>query len=168
MILGGATLAGAYDRVGSLHEYAYISQVPIFIAGPSSSSSTFHATTMRCVCRQSVATRAISERVKRVLLPCLSLRRFQHTSKASLDDKSGHLEVALQKMLGFDVLHKQIQHLADTVATREDLEAYITGDTCHEVPKECPLCSVKDTCGEPTIAVANRAATEQKPQKTLK
>jgi hypothetical protein len=122
---------------------------------------------MRCVCRQSVATRAISERVKRVLLPCLTLRRFEHTSKASLDDKSGHLEMALQKMLGFDVLHKQIQHLVDTVATREDLETYMTGDTCYEVPKECPLCSVKDTSSEPIIADASEAATEQTLQETL-
>jgi hypothetical protein len=121
---------------------------------------------MRCVCRQSVAPRAISERVK--LLPCLSLRRFQHTSKASLDDKAGHLEMALQKILGFDVLHKQIQHLVDTVATREDLEAYITGDTCDEVPRECFECSVKGTSGEATIAVASEAATEQTLQETLK
>jgi hypothetical protein len=76
--------------------------------------------------------------------------------------------MALQKMLGSDVLHKQIQHLVDAAATREDLEAYITGVTCHEVPKECPLCSVKDTSGEPTIAVASEAATEQTLQETLK
>jgi hypothetical protein len=71
-------------------------------------------------------------------------------------------------MLGFDVLHENIQHLVDTAATREDLEAYMTGVTCHEVPKECPLCSVKDTSGEPTITEATIAATDQKPQKTLK
>jgi hypothetical protein len=121
---------------------------------------------MRCVCRQSCAIRAISTLFRR--RPCVTLRRFQHTSKASLDDESGHLEMALRKMLGFDVLHKQIQHLVDTAATREDLEAYMTGDTCYEIPKECPLCSVKDTGSEPTIADASEAATEQTLQETLK
>jgi hypothetical protein len=76
--------------------------------------------------------------------------------------------MALQNMLGIDVLHKQNQHLVDTVATREDLEAYITGDTCHEVPRECFVCSVKGTSGELTIADANAAATEQRPTRNFK